>query len=100
MNSADLADKISATSGLTKADAKKVVDDVFAAIARAAASGDEVSLAGFGKFKVKQTVAREGRNPTTGTTIQIAASKKMGFTAAKALKDKLNGLRQLGFTPV
>jgi DNA-binding protein HU-beta len=91
MNSADIADKIAADSGITKTDAKKIVDGVFAAIAEAAAKGDEVSLPGFGKFKVKESAAREGRNPATGETIQIAASKKLGFSVAKAIKDKLNG---------
>ena len=60
-------------------------------ITDAAAKGDEVSLNGFGKFKVKNTPAREGRNPSTGATIQIAASKKLTFAPAKAVKDKLNG---------
>lgn len=91
MNSADLADKIAADAGITKADAKKIVDGVFAAIAAAAAAGEEVSLPGFGKFKVKESAAREGRNPATGDTIQIAASKKLGFTPAKAVKERLNG---------
>jgi len=91
MNNADLADKIAAANGLTKADAKKLVDAVFAAIADAAATGDEISLAGFGKFKVKQSEAREGRNPSNGATIQIPASRKLAFTPAKAVKDKLNG---------
>lgn len=45
----------------------------------------------FGKFKVKESPAREGRNPSTGATIQIAASKKLAFTPAKAVKDQLNG---------
>ena len=74
-----------------KADGKKTVDAVFAAIADAAAKGEEVSVNGFGKFKVKESAAREGRNPSTGATIQIAASKKLGFSAAKAVKDRLNG---------
>ncbi|MFN3457150.1 MAG: HU family DNA-binding protein [Novosphingobium sp.] len=91
MNNSDLADTIAASNGLTKADARKVVDGVFAAIADAAAKGEEVSLNGFGKFKVKNTPAREGRNPSTGATIQIAASNKLTFSAAKAVKDKLNG---------
>ena len=90
MNNTELADKIATAHDLTKADAKKLVDGVFAAIADAAAAGDEVSLNGFGKFKVKASAAREGRNPSTGATIQIAASKKLGFTPAKAVKDKLN----------
>ncbi|MDE2403656.1 MAG: HU family DNA-binding protein [Sphingomonadales bacterium] len=91
MNNSDLADKLAASQGLTKSDARKYVDAVFAAIADAAAAGDEVSLNGFGKFKVKSAPAREGRNPSTGATIQIAASKKLGFSAAKAVKDRLNG---------
>lgn len=90
MNNAELADQIAADNGLTKVDAKKIVDGVFAAIADAAANGDEISLNGFGKFKVKDSPAREGRNPSNGETIQIAASKKLGFSAAKAIKDKLN----------
>jgi DNA-binding protein HU-beta len=91
MNNSELIDSIAAASGTSKADAKKIVDTVFAAIADAAAKGEEVSLNGFGKFKVKDSPAREGRNPSTGATIQIAASKKLVFAPAKAVKDKLNG---------
>ena len=60
------------------------------AIIDAAMRDEEVSLSGFGKFKVKESAAREGRNPATGETIQIAAAKKLSFTPAKAVKDKLN----------
>ena len=91
MNNSDLADTLASAHNITKADARKLVDGVFAAIADAAAKGEEISLTGFGKFKVKESAAREGRNPSTGATIQIAASKKLGFTPAKAVKDKLNG---------
>ena len=91
MNNTDLAEKIAGDNGLSKADARKLVDAVFTAIADAAAAGEEIALNGFGKFKVKDTPAREGRNPSTGATIQIAAAKKLGFTPAKAIKDKLNG---------
>ena len=91
MNNTDLAEKIAGDNGLSKADARKLVDAVFTAIADAAAAGEEIALNGFGKFKVKDTPAREGRNPSTGATIQIAAAKKLGFTPAKAVKDKLNG---------
>jgi DNA-binding protein HU-beta len=90
MNNTDLADRIAA-DGLTKADARKLVDSVFAAIAEAAANGEEISLNGFGKFKVKDSPAREGRNPSTGAAIQIAASRKLTFSPAKSVKDKLNG---------
>ncbi|MCJ8159743.1 HU family DNA-binding protein [Sphingomonas sp. LaA6.9] len=91
MNNSDLADIIANGNGLSKADAKKIVDGVFAAIGDAAAKGEEISLPGFGKFKVKDSPAREGRNPATGEAMQIAASRKLGFSAAKGLKDKLNG---------
>jgi DNA-binding protein HU-beta len=91
MNNSDLADAIAAAQDINKGDARKLVDAVFSAIADAAAKGDEISLNGFGKFKVKDTPAREGRNPSTGATIQIAASKKLTFAPAKAVKDKLNG---------
>ncbi|MBT2246255.1 HU family DNA-binding protein [Sphingobium sp. BHU LFT2] len=91
MNNSDIADRIAAATGSTKADAKKIVDLVFTAIAEGAAKGEEISLNGFGKFKVKDSPAREGRNPSTGATIQIAAAKKLTFTPAKAVKDLLNG---------
>lgn len=91
MNNSDLAELIAAEQGLTKTDARKLVDAVFDAVTEAAAKGDEISISGFGKFKVKDSAAREGRNPATGETIKIAASKKLGFSAAKAVKDKLNG---------
>ena len=54
-------------------------------------NGNQVAINGFGKFKVKASAAREGRNPSTGATISIAASKKLGFSPAKAIKDRLNG---------
>jgi DNA-binding protein HU-beta len=91
MNTTDLAEHIAAAHDVSKADARKIVDGVIAAIADAAAKGDEVALNGFGKFKVKHSPARQGRNPSTGERIDIAASKKLTFAPAKALKDKLNG---------
>ena len=91
MNNSDLADYLAETAGTTKADARKLVDGLFTAIADAAAKGEEIALNGFGKFKVKASPAREGRNPATGQTITIAASKKLTFTPAKAIKDRLNG---------
>jgi DNA-binding protein HU-beta len=91
LNNSDLADTIAASAAISKADARKIVDAVFAAVADAAAKGEEVSLNGFGKFKVKDSPEREGRNPATGEAMTIKASKKLTFTPAKAVKDKLNG---------
>ena len=91
MNTADIAGVVAAEQGLDKAAAKRVIDATLKAITDAAKAGEEVSLPGFGKFKVADRPAREGRNPATGATLTIAASKKVSFTPAKALKDALNG---------
>ena len=91
MNSAELVDHVATTGNLSKAQAKQIIDALFATIVADAAKGGETSIPGFGKFKVASRPAREGRNPATGETIKIAASKKLAFTAAKAVKDALNG---------
>jgi DNA-binding protein HU-beta len=90
MNISDLVTYVADEDGkITKTQAKALVDSVFAAITAAAVKGEEVSLPGFGKFKVQNKPARTGRNPSTGAAIQIAASKKLVFQPAKALKDTL-----------
>jgi DNA-binding protein HU-beta len=91
VNTNDIANLIADAHAVSKTDAKAIVDAVFSAVVEAATRGEEISIPGFGKFKVKDIGAREGRNPSTGATIQIAASKKLGFAPAKALKDSLNG---------
>ncbi|MFT9092408.1 MAG: HU family DNA-binding protein [Gluconacetobacter sp.] len=91
MKITELVDHIASAADLSKADARKAVDALVAAVTDAAKAGDEVTLPDFGKFKVKDAPAREGRNPATGATITIAASRKLTFTPAKALKDSLNG---------
>jgi DNA-binding protein HU-beta len=91
MNNSELADALAETAGVTKTDARKFVDAVFAAIGDAAAKGEEIAINGFGKFKVKDSPEREGRNPATGEAMTIKASRKLGFSPAKAIKDKLNG---------
>lgn len=90
MKISDLVDHVAAAAELTKADTRKVIDALVEAMTDAATKGEELTLPNFGKFKVKDVPAREGRNPATGATIQIAASRKLGFTPAKALKDALN----------
>ncbi|MBI1686801.1 HU family DNA-binding protein [Caulobacter hibisci] len=92
MNTADIAEALAAADDkINKTQAKALVDGVFKAIAEAAAKGEEVSIPGFGKFKVQDKPARTGRNPATGAAVEIAASKKIAFTAAKQLKDAVNG---------
>lgn len=87
----EIADKIASEQALTKAQAKAIVESVFSQIAEAAKAGAETSIPSFGKFKVKETPERDGRNPATGATIKIAAAKKLTFMPAKAVKDALNG---------
>lgn len=89
MNIIDLAKGVATATGSNEADAKKTITAVFDQIAEAASKGDEVSIPGFGKFAVKDRPERQGRNPATGEAMTIAASKKVAFTAAKGLKDRL-----------
>jgi DNA-binding protein HU-beta len=92
MNIAELVDQVAAKDEkITKAQAKTLVEGVFTAIKDAAVNGEEVSLPGFGKFKVQNKPARTGRNPRTGEAVNIAATKKLAFQPAKALKDALAG---------
>jgi len=91
MNTADIAGTIAADHAITREQAKRIVDSVLAAIAAAAKEGAEVLLPGFGKFKVRERPARVARNPRTGETMQVGASRKIAFQPAKALKDALNG---------
>jgi len=90
MNKAELIDAVATQAGLQKAEATKAVDAVFESIAGALKAGDQVSLLGFGTFVVKTRAARSGRNPRTGETIEIPASKAPVFKAGKALKDAVN----------
>ena len=87
MNKADLADKVNAVLGGTKAQAERAVDTLVDAIVSALKEGDEVSIAGLGIFSTKMRPARQGRNPRTGEAIQIQAMRVPKFRPAKALKD-------------
>ena len=91
VSTSDLAEQLSSVHDLSKADAKKIVEAVFADITDAVAKGDEVSINGFGKFKVKDSPERQGRNPATGEAITIAASRKISVAPAKQVRDRMNG---------
>ena len=86
INKTDLVNAVAA-AGFTKKDADKAVAAVFGAIEDALAKGDKVQLIGFGTFEVRERAAKEGRNPKTGETIKIAASKVPAFKAGAALKN-------------
>ncbi len=91
MNKNDLIARVADHAELGKAEATKAVDGVFEAITEALKDGDEVRLVGFGTFAVTNRAASEGRNPRTGETIKIPASKQPKFKAGKGLKDAVNG---------
>jgi DNA-binding protein HU-beta len=90
MNKAEFVDTVADVAELTKADAGRAVDAMVAAITKALKKGDTVTLVGFGTFSVRKRAARTGRNPRTGDTIKIKASKNPAFKAGKALKDAVN----------
>lgn len=87
MNKADIVAKVQETLGGTRADADRAVETVIDCITSGLKGGDEVSIAGLGIFQAKARPARTGRNPRTGETIKIAATRTPKFRAAKALKD-------------
>ncbi len=89
MNKAELISAVAEHAGLSKKDTEKALNSVFEVIGDALAKGDKVQIAGFGGFEVKAREARTGRNPKTGETIEIAASKAPVFKAGKGLKDKV-----------
>ena len=90
MNKTELIDAVAESADLTKAESQRAVDAVIAAVTKALKGGDAVTLVGFGTFQVRARAARTGRNPKTGDTIKIAASKNPSFKAGKALKDAVN----------
>ena len=86
MSKSEFVDKVAAEAGLSKKDAAAAVDAVLGTIESTLKSGGEVTFTGFGKFHVASRGAREGRNPRTGETMQIAATKVPRFTAGSGLK--------------
>ena len=90
MNKSDLIDAIALSADISKAAAGRALEATVDSITEALQSGDQVALVGFGTFQVKDRAARSGRNPQTGETIQIKASKVPGFKPGKALKDAVN----------
>ena len=90
MTKAELIDKIHEKSGLpTKAKTELAFDATIAAITECLASGDSITLTGFGGFKVSKRAARKGRNPRTGEEIQIAPCSVVKFTPGKNLKESV-----------
>ena len=95
MNKTELVERIAQKTGLTMKDSKNVIDAIFSTqtkhgiIAAELKSGRKVQITGFGTFQVRKRKKREGRNPQTGATIEIPATKFTAFSAGRALKDRV-----------
>lgn len=90
MNKAELVDEISKETGLTKKDSEAALKSFIGVVSKELSKGNDVQIIGFGTFSVGERAARSGRNPKTGETIKIAASKSPKFKPGKALKDAVN----------
>lgn len=91
MTKAELIDAVATKSGVTKADAERVVGAFFDIVTTTAKKGEQGRVAlGFGSFSTSKSKARTGRNPQTGEAVKIAASTRMKFTSSSTLKDVLN----------
>ena len=90
MTKAELIESVASKVDLPRATAERAVNTMFDEMVAALKEGDKVNISGFGTFAVSARKARTGRNPKTGESIQIAASKSAKFKAGKSLKDQLN----------
>ena len=90
MNKSDLVSAIAEGSGLSKTDAARALEATTSAISSTLSNSGSVAITGFGSFLVRSRAARSGRNPQTGATIQISASKVPAFKAGKLLKESVN----------
>ena len=95
MTKTDLVNVIAAETEIKKKDVEAVVNATLSAIANALKEGDKVQLIGFCTFEVKEMAARECRNPRTGETVMVPATKRPVFTAGKALKDAVNNINEI-----
>jgi len=87
MNKAEFVSAVADAAEMTKVDAARAIDALLMTITETLARGEAITLVGFGTFQVRKRAAREGRNPKTGETMKIKASKTPAFKAGKALKD-------------
>ena len=89
MNKKELIEAVAEKAGMPRAQAARAVDAALASIAEALSNGQKVQLLGFGTFETRVRAARQGRNPHTQETIEIAESRSVGFKAGSALRGKL-----------
>ena len=90
MTKAEIITEVANGAEVTKKEAERVISAFIEAIKQGVKSGEKIQFVGFGTFEMKERAARQGRNPQTGKTIEIPASKSVGFKVGKAFKDELN----------
>lgn len=90
MTKADLVEQVAKEADMTKKDAEQLVEIIFDSITSALNKGDKIELRGFGSFRVRQREARKGRNPKTGTAVNIPAKRVAYFKPGKELKEVIN----------
>jgi len=91
MNRKELIDAIASKTGSTKSEAERNIAAFIEVVTKTLASGDDITLVGFGTFEVRERAARTGRNPATGAELKIAASKQAAFKPGATLKASVNG---------
>jgi len=91
MTKADLVEEVSKVTELTRKDSEVIVDTLFESVIKALKNGDKLEVRGFGSFRVRQRNARVGRNPKTGTRVEVPAKRIPYFKPSKELKDLVNG---------
>lgn len=89
MNKEELVERAAARSGQRKAVVESVIEGVMAAVEEALGAGDDVRLAGFGTWRVREWKARVGRNPRTGVAVEVPGGPRVSFTPGKRLKDSV-----------
>ena len=90
MTKADLVDKVTSLGDLTRRDGEVIVDTMFEAVIEALKSGDKIEVRGFGSFRTRQRNARTGRNPKTGSPVEVPAKRVPFFKPSKELRDQVN----------
>lgn len=90
MNKSELIDNAAEETGLSKTDVEKVLRAILGSIEDSVKRGEKVAISGFGTFERRERAARTGRNPQTGETMQVAASKAPAFKPGKQFKDAVN----------
>ncbi len=90
MTKADLVDRVTTLGDLTRRDAEVIVDTLFESVIGALKSGDKIEIRGFGSFRTRQRNARTGRNPKTGSKVDVPAKRVPFFKPSKELRDQVN----------